>query len=597
MRNAKEKTRILPFRLERERLISLALEKQEEGELSEAMSLLRECMRLYGVKEDVLGLLATAYEDAELFQKAINSWFFYLDCFGEKSSDTEEEIYEGLAVNYMNLGREMESFLYYKKMMDLATQNPSADGFERMMELPDFTKKKEEPKLKLLPPLNEEDKETDEKTVNQALKSMQQGDIDGAIRALKGVKNQSPAYQGAVNLLAVCYALKGNFSKGIAACKAALKSDPNDVQTLATLSALYAENGERDKSLSIAKDLCSREISDVNLLLKIGTVACENGLDEEAVKLFTRVSAEMPFEKTVLYLLAVGEFHLDHLAKSRLYFHKLLSVYPEAFVAKRQLDRLLDYEEERKKNPLCEKPEMGYAYRLPEGERKSVFTFLKKSKRADAENEETREELKEALKTCFDEFDGQDFELQHFAMSSAIRLGIDDFTREELLRSDVSDLVKFGALYDLVVRNTPFHGGVVLSNLYFKFKIPKIHLGQKMRKLFLSAAGEVTARCVAFDQHAAILVASATEEIYRYAVVEQKREEVDPAALRCAIYLSSGAGKERTGVNEAVMDYKTNILKVSALLPPMHEEEVAISEADIEKLFEKFTEDNTDETH
>ena len=51
----------------------------------------------------------------ELYSSAVNCWFRFMDnCSGEDLPD----IYEGLAVNYLNMGTEAQSAFYYNKLID-----------------------------------------------------------------------------------------------------------------------------------------------------------------------------------------------------------------------------------------------------------------------------------------------------------------------------------------------------------------------------------------------------------------------------------------------------------------------------------------------
>ena len=580
MREAKEKNKILLFDMSRERLMDSACEKAQDGNFVDALSLLHKCAKLFGSDDEILEAFADIYEQMELYSKAVDTWFYYLDEYGGDAYETDEEVYEGLAVDYMNMGYEMESLLYYKKMIDSVSLDPDKEARTRVaeFEITDFFRAKAEPKLQFVPSPEKADYS---KEINEGVRLMRCNDIDGAIKQFKKVDENSSFYLNAGNFLSICYALQGDSKKGLSVCKKVLKKFPDDVQTLSTLAALYAELGQTEKSKQLAGELCSRKVEATDALYKIATVAFENGMDDEAVEKFRLIEKKLPYDKNILYFLAVGEYRINELNSSKRHFHTLLSLYPDASVARIQMKKLLAFEEGLSGNECAVKPEIGYAYRISEEERGQRISFIKQLSKEDIEyGEELDDEtISEAFSWCFDEFDGQDIDLQQFAVHYAIKLEYDGFLKKQLLRHEVSDFVKIYALYELVLKNKPCTYGVVIGNIYFKFRLPKIKLGQKKRKLFLHACADVISKFLPFSRQTPASVARAAHEIYEYAVKQKDMEEIDEASLRCAIYLSSGINFEKENISKTIVDFGADIFKVSALLPPhAGEEEAAVSD-------------------
>lgn len=595
MKNAKEKNKIIRFTISRERLMDSALEKASGGEYIEALSLLHKCARLYGADDEVLETYADIYEEIEVFSQAINIWFSYLNEFGGKSYATDEEVYEGLAVNYLNLGFEMESLIYYKKMIDCANLNPEKKEGKRVEDLhiSEYLKQKQKPTLRLVYPEAKADYADD---INESVRLLKGNDLDGAIERLQRVDKESDAYLSAGNLLAICYVLKGELQKGYELCKEVLSRFPEDVQTISTLAAVYTEMGEYDKSRQLAQELCERKTDSTESIYKIATVACENGLDAKAVEKFRILEGRMPYDKNVLYFLAVGEYKISDYVNSRKHFYKLLNLYPEAGVARENLSKMLSYEEELQNGNAVDKPEIPYVYRVSQKERDFRVEFLKGLKKKyveELDDEDTNDRILEYFNWCFDEFDGQDLDLQHFALSVAGKIGFDDFIQTQFLRYEVADVVKLGCVYDLVMRNKPCAFGFVIGNIYIRFRLIKIPLGRKHRKLFLRVAADLISRYMPFIRKSPLSIAKATQRVYDHAVKRRNMEAIDEASLKCAVYLLSDLAKDKDNVSKTVTDFGADIFKVTELLPDFMEteeekalDEAAFSESGLEDIFD-----------
>ena len=96
-------------------LISQADKSYGEGDYLSALRFTHREIELFGADADALARLADSYENMGLYTSALNCWFRYADCC---DPDDLPDAYEGLAVNYLNLGNEAQSAYYYERLVD-----------------------------------------------------------------------------------------------------------------------------------------------------------------------------------------------------------------------------------------------------------------------------------------------------------------------------------------------------------------------------------------------------------------------------------------------------------------------------------------------
>ena len=101
--------------LSRKRIAALADKYYNEGKYIPALRLAYKELTTFGVDPDVCVRFADIYEGMGLQGSAINWWFRCLDMSAEEDFP---DIYEGLAVNYLNLGNENQAAYYYNKLID-----------------------------------------------------------------------------------------------------------------------------------------------------------------------------------------------------------------------------------------------------------------------------------------------------------------------------------------------------------------------------------------------------------------------------------------------------------------------------------------------
>lgn len=561
MKYAKDDKKILKFDMSKDRLLDIADEKMDDGEYYDALSMLNKCVNRYGADGEIYEMYADAYEEMGLVSYALNVWFAYLD----DCSDCDDigEIYEGIAVNYMNLGMELEALVYYKKLIDECVKDGVTDDIDSFPISDIFNNK--EP-FKVLPKKEDEEGAL---AIADGVNLFREGNLFGAIQKLSEVEDGTESYVGARNIIAVCHMLNGESERGIEVCEKLLKEHGEDVQTMTTLAAIYNDMGESEKSRQLALRLCDMKVNSNDELLKIATVACENGLDSKALEKLKILEKNTTLDKRLLYFLAVCEYNTGNYAESRDYFLKILCIDRNAAVARRYLSVLTSYIEELKINAFATKPDIPYIYKIDsEQAEKYVQILLDANKKSLSafENSYSDGELYDAAVWAFDEMEAQEIRLQAIAVQGIVRSGkCEDFLRGMLLRYDIWDSIKATAVHELVMKNKPCSYNVVIKNIFRTFHMRKIRLGTKKRNLFLSVAAELAARYAFTNENNVERISTVIENVYDNTVRLNPDFTCSKEALIATVFIESLID-EKQSVSYVANMYRANKKEVRDLL-------------------------------
>ncbi|MDD6995383.1 MAG: hypothetical protein SPH68_06600 [Candidatus Borkfalkiaceae bacterium] len=518
----------------RRMLRSQAEKRYGEGDYLSALRYTGRETALYGADAESYARLADIYENMGLYSSALNCWYRYADVC---SADDLPEAYEGLAVNYLNLGNDAQSAYYYNKLIDA---DDTLTGGDKAQIAEMFSVERASGFRFVYPP-ELADYRAETARGGAALKN---GDLEGATFYLSQVKKGAKVYAAAQEMLAVATLLKGDAEGAEEICLALLKENENDVQALSTLSAIYSEEDRREESRKIAEKLCSMQGENADEKYKIATVACENGMHEKALALFTDLEKEFPYDGNLLYFKAVAaaECGKDALAENTLAY--LTQIYPDAEVAKYYLKRL----RLRKNEPgRYERPPFTYFYKIPQEEKERRVEKLEALSKTplNAAAQAAEALLDEGvLRWCFDEMDGMEQGLQWLAVRAAARGGeagsgkCDEFLREVLLDCEVRDGVKIETLRLLFERGKELSFGVVICNIYKTVHMPEVTLGKTRRKLFLRGYAAVASKFAvigdAYGRKIRRVIEKTYSDLYDTGFLDAVKT---PEALAAAVYL------------------------------------------------------------
>lgn len=474
--------------------------------------------------------ISDIYEKMGLSALAIN-WSFRMleaECDGEMLP----EIYEGLSLNYYDLGEEDVSTYYYKCMLAEDEEMVYSDGAAELAELLE----KERPNaLKFVHPPQLADYSEHISTAARALKH---GDCKRAISILKKVAKGSKQYEEAQEMVSVAHLLQGEAERAESVCKLLLLDYPDNVRAKATLAAAYLEQGKSEESREIAETLAKAETNDVDDLYKIATVCCENGLHAEAYEKFCALEDYVPYECKMMYFKAVSAYKSGKTDAAERILYDLCTVHPHAEVARYYLDAIRAYAD-----GVGQKPDLSYFYRVPQEAREARLKQLTKlCKCTNAEKELYRgaEETTRCLYWCFDEMDGTDHDLQKNAIQAAVHLDERKFLRDIFFNIEVLDGMKLEALRALYERNEEECFGVVLGHVYRKVTLRAIQIGRKKRKSFLKAYANVASKFSLFSEKNGEMIKKAAEMLYHAFETYDGMELIDDTnACACAIFMES----------------------------------------------------------
>lgn len=550
----------------RKRFAQMADNFYNEGNYLSALRFAYKELDLYGGDGDVYVRLSDIYEGMNLHGVSINWWFRFLDMAEEEDFP---DIYEGLAVNYLNIGNENQSAYYYNKLIDADDTLPEETKFDIAEAF--STTKKNNFRFVYPPELADYSKE-----LHVGSMALKNGDCNRAVEELSKIEKGSKEYVSAQEMQAVASLLMGEVDRAEFICKELLKEYPNDIRTQATLAAVYLEQEKNAESRELALSLSQLDDLDTDDLYKVATVCCENDLHEEAYQKFCILDKKMPYDGRMLYFKGVSAYKSGHIQEAEEAFSTLCTVYPDAEVAKYYLNALREY----LAAPESEPPKLIYFYHLPQEERESRCRTL--IHMGSCPKDEAMLFGALALhdgyfRWCFDEMDGNDHDLQYLGLVTAAHVHADDFLRDILLDYEVLDVLKVETLRMLLERNEEMSLGIVLYNIYRKITLEKIKIGRKKRKRFIQAYAKVASKFVILHETYGRRVKKAAEKLYRALEKYEALDLIDSVDdCACAIFLNAGLkelGSDTTAIARA---FDANVTKVSVLLTMLLSDEMGL---------------------
>ncbi len=516
------------FDLSADRLLDFAEAKLDEGDNVAALRFLHKSLELYGDAPDEYAELADAYEGMELYERAIDCWFRFLDVCAEEEM---AEGYEGLSACYYNLGRNAQASYYYNLMLRDRFASPESN-----MEMGELFEKPARPPLRVTWPPEHADYSEE---IDAGLQALKAGELSRAAEIFSAIPEQSEHRTAALNYLAVCYLLDGKSEEAERTCRAILERDTDSVQALSTYAAVLTEQGRSNESRAVAEKLARLPSDNPDDLYKIATVCCENGLYRTAYERFCKLEETVHYDLTLLYFKAIAAFRCGEVRQSCATFGKILDIYPHAAVARYYFRAVRAYAEEG-----GTPPETSFFYRVPAGEREERIRFLftlRTLRPADLAAYCRETDIGELLEWCFDEGDGQDLELQLLAASVAVRADL-PYVRSVLLAPAVNDAVKAETVRLLAERNRDFEYGVVLSDVYRSLTFTKLNVGRAARAKFIAAYAQCFARFALLGVESGEDFRLAAQAIYAALRSSDNLKAVkDVPSLACAVFLSVSA--------------------------------------------------------
>ncbi len=544
----------------RKRIAHLADDYYNEGDFLSALRFAHRELKEFGGDADVYARLCDIYEGMSLQGSAINYWFRYLDVAAEEDLP---DIYEGLAANFLAMGNERQAAYYYNKLVDADENLPE----ETKMDIVDAFAQDKRSKFRFVYPPRLADYSNELSLGARALKA---GDCERAIAELSKVEKGAKEYNAAQEMQAVAHLLEGKVEEAEKICLAVLEDSPNEVRVLATLAAVCLEQGKKEESLALAKRLATLEVEDNDDCYKIATVCCENGLHEEAYERFCSLDKKNPYDGRMLYFKGVAAYNSGKIKEGMDALEQLVTVYPDAEVAKYYLNALRAYAEEKEAGKATEPPTLTYFYHLPQEEREERCRSLIHIGSCPTDEAQLFGliALHDGYFTwCFDEMDGGDRDLQYLGLVTAAHVRADEFLQDVLLDFEVADVLKVETLRMLLNRNEDMQVGIVLCNMYRRAQLYRISIGRKRRKKYLEGYARVASKFVSVDEEYSRALKESAEKLYCALEKKQGLDLIDnPDDCACAVYLLSGLkdlGKDKGWIAQA---FDANLDRVNVLL-------------------------------
>ena len=549
------------FNRDSDRLQRMAEKSYSEGKYIPALRFTYEAIEEGGEDVNAYFRMADIYENLGLQTYAIKWLYKSLPICNEEDLP---DVYEGLAVNYLNLGNEGASAYYYNRLIGVDDTLTA----ENKLEIAQAFSREQKDFLRFVWPPRLADYS---KEMEDGAKALKSGNCRAAIAQYSKVGKGNKDYIDAKRMQAVAELLDGNHLGAELICNEVLEEAPEEIQTLATLAAVYLEQGRMEESLALARRLVTMKPTTIEEEYKIATVCCENGMHAEAYAIFLRLEEKMAYDGRMLYFKAVSAAKSGHLDIAEKTLDKFCTLYPDASVGKyylREVRKILDGEEDTTSS-------FTYFYAVPKAAKELIcqtLISLGKMPSAQASVFACSDDFVQDLLWCFDEMDGMDQDLQYVALMVAEHVRADAFLRDKLLDFEVSDLLKVETLRALYERNEGDTFSIVLCNIYRSLHLRRIKIGKKKRKKFLGGYARVASKFAIIASSYGGKLQRAAERLYRAVealeLTELFESEDDVA---CAIYLASGLkelGNDATQIAEA---FDADVQKVKVILSVMED--------------------------
>ena len=550
-----EKGKVQKIDFSRKRLASIADKYYNEGKFLPALRMAYKELDLYGGDGDVFMRLSDIYEAMSLQGAAINWYFRFLDI---AAPEELPDIYEGLAVNFLELGHENQSAYYYNRLIDVDDGIPEETKLDIVEAF--STAKKDKFRFVYPPRLADYSKE-----ISVGTKALKAGDCTRAVEELSKVEKGAKEYAHAKEMQAVALLLQGKADEAEKVCLELLETNPDEIRVLATLAAVYLEQDRAEDSKALAVKLAAEEQKDTDDLYKVATVCCENGLHEEAYQKFRQLDKKMPFDGRMLYFQAVSAYKSGRIEEAERVLDDLCSIYPDAEVAKYYLRAIRAYREG--KEPA---PELIYFYHLPQEERERrcrSLLHIGKCPKDEAQIFGLLALHDGYFRWCFDEMDGGDHDLQYLGLITAVHVRADEFVQEVLLDYEVADVLKIETLRMLLERNEEMEVGLVLYSIYKRVFLPRVAIGRKRHKKFIEAYAKLASKFISIKEGYGEKIKIATERLYNALAEYGSLDLVDNSDdCACAIFLLSGLKELGNNPEMIAAAFDANEAKVKILL-------------------------------
>ncbi|MBQ9081275.1 MAG: hypothetical protein IJY26_01395, partial [Clostridia bacterium] len=293
-----------------------------------------------------------------------------------------------------------------------------------------------------------------------------------------------------------------------------------------------------------------------------------------ALQKFIRLEEDIRNDGNLLYFKAVAAFKSGDVGLAIQTFEKMLTLYPEAAVARYYYDVLRNYWENKDKQDIA-LPELTYFYRVPQTVHESyceLLCFLDKLCLAEAKAVADNPQVLNVLQWCFDELDGADGDLQMLAMCVAVHCRYEQFIQDVLVDPDVSDVVKIKTLHLLAMQNREVEYGVVIYHIFRRIKFYHIKTGVKKRKRFLEAYASVYAKFVIISDNYAQRIRAGAELLYNCLSLREQTASIDKTDdISCVIYMLAGIKEAGTTPEAAATLFNADVNHVAHILQLVQE--------------------------
>lgn len=177
----------------------------------------------------------------------------------------------------------------------------------------------------------------------RAIALAQSGKIPEARKIYEDLIVKYPAVYQLQAMLGSMYAAEGNAAKGLEHVKLALEKEPENVDYKVLVADLMMEAGDKEAAQTLLETVDITKVKDGRAFTNLAINQINAGKHAEALALLTKLIAQFPDDKTLLYYRARAYVVATKLAEAKVDLEAFLAAAPtapQAVDAKKLLDQL-----------------------------------------------------------------------------------------------------------------------------------------------------------------------------------------------------------------------------------------------------------------
>lgn len=467
------------------RMLSLASDLIDEGNLIDALKLINDNDDRNGISALSLNLRANVYDDLYLYDMSINTHLKLLAYIDKRDDypgmDLITETYSDLVALFESIDDEFAAKTYYGKLVIFKEGKQVEEVVDKITDEELFAPQK--------PVFADVKDEMDR--LERIDEHIYNGRIDSALEELLKIKPTDKSYLQQKVMLGHCYIMKKQYEKAIECVKEVIKRHPADIDAGCILVQAYVMTDKKEEAQKEVLRLISKEPDTDQRIMRVAYAACDCGMDKEAYDLFRQLDREEAYDLRVRYFYAVSAYNSGRYNRCSEILKEILTVHNKSETAKylaRQINEKISKRVEREVLPRLE-----YNFELPPEEVDIYHDSLSNYK--EYRDELAQKSIEECLNFYSETIGLEDNSIIIFDLIDILdRKYKDDLLEDLLLNTRLNFIYQNEIVRRLVLRDEDIEIGYSRFRVYSYLKISRLNIGSRCRKSFLNLYSDMVAR-------------------------------------------------------------------------------------------------------